>query len=141
MEYIGPVFFGLLLAVFHVLELMVVTKSIKTLILCRKKVDAEVTSVSEEVHEHKDSKTGRVKYSYSYRVTFKYEYNGQTYESCGTSSYCYEKKMKTTIKINPHKPTDICLRGELKSLLMVSLFIPILVMFDCFYVMVVFYSY
>lgn len=141
MEYIGPVFFGLLLAVFHVLELMVVGKSIKTLILCRKKVDAEVTSVTEEVHEHKDSKTGRVEYSYSYRVTFKYGYNGQTYESCGTSRYRYEKNMKTTIKINPHKPTDICLRGELKSLLMVSLFIPILAMFDCFYVMVVFYSY
>ncbi len=51
-------FVGLLLAVFHVLELMVVGKSIKTLILCRKKVDAEVTSVTEEVHEHKDSKNG-----------------------------------------------------------------------------------
>lgn len=108
MEYIVPVLVGAVLLLFHVLTLFVIIKDIKRMILCTETVDAKVETVSRELHKHKDSKTGKVEYKYSYRVTFKYDYNGQTYVSFHTySKRCkYSENQNTEIKINPHNPEE-----------------------------------
>ena len=140
MEYIIPVLIGLLLAVFHVLFLIVMISGIKKMIVCTQKTDALVKSVTEEVDDYKDSKTGKVKYRYRYIVTFKYDHNGQTYESSHTySDHCrYVRNSTAIIKINPHKPEESRTKDELTDLIKVSLIIPIFVIVDLFYFMCVF---
>lgn len=140
MEYIIPVLIGLLLAVFHVLFLIVMISGIKKMIVCTQKTDALVKSVTEEVDDYKDSQTGKVKYRYRYIVTFKYDHNGQTYESSHTySDHCrYVRNSTAIIKINPHKPEESRTKDELTDLIKVSLIIPIFVIVDLFYFMCVF---
>ena len=131
---------GSVLAIFQVLTLFAIIRDIKRMIVCTEKVDARVESVTEEEKEYKDSKTGKVKRKYSYRVTFRFEYNGQTY----TSTHVYEKRCSyfknqdTEIKINPRKPGESWTKGELKDLLSLFLLIPLYVFFDYLYIICVF---
>ena len=110
------------------------------MIVCTQKTDALVKSVTEEVDDYKDSQTGKVKYRYRYIVTFKYDHNGQTYESSHTySDHCrYVRNSTAIIKINPHKPEESRTKDELTDLIKVSLIIPIFVIVDLFYFMCVF---
>ena len=140
MDVIVPVLIGLVLVSIHALTLFVMMGYIKRIILCTKKIDAMVKSVTEEVHKHEDSQTGKTEYDYSYLVTFKYDYNGQTYESSHNySDHCrYIKNQNTIIKINPHNPRESWTKGELKDLLIISLIIPVLAFFDYVYIICVF---
>lgn len=137
MEYFLPGLIGLLLLIFNVLVLYVIISDIKRIIVCTKKVDARIKTVSERVDEHKDSETGKIEYRYSYDVTFEYDYNGQTYKT--TKNYSkrngYDRGVVAEIKINPHKPEEIWTKGELKGLILVCFLIPIFAFFDYVYVM------
>ena len=114
MDVIGPILVGIVLAIIHLVTLFVILGDIKRLIFCTNKVDATVKSVTEKVKKNKDSKE-----KYTYRVTFKYDYNGQTYESFHTySNHCrYSKNSSIDVKINPHKPKECWVKDELKDLL------------------------
>lgn len=131
---------GSVLGIFQVLTLFAIIRNIKRMVVCTKKVDAWVESVTEEVKKHKDSKTGKVKRKYSYDVTFKYDYNSRTY----TSTHVYEKRCSyfnnqdTEIKINPHNPSESWTKGELKDILSLFLLIPLYVFFDYLYIICVF---
>lgn len=131
---------GSVLGIFQVLTLVAMIRDIKRMIVCTKKVDARVESVTEKEKEYKDSKTGKVKRKYSYIVTFKFDYNGQTYESSHVySKRCsYFKNQDTEIKINPHNPSESWTKGELKDFLSLFLLVPLYVFFDYLYIICVF---
>ena len=131
---------GSVLGMFQVWTLFAMIRDIKRMIVCTKKVDARVESVTEEEKEYKDSKTGKVKRKYSYRVTFKYDYNGQTYTSTHVyAKRCsYFKNQDTEIKINPHKPSESWTKGELKDFLSLFLLVPLYAFFDYLYIICVF---
>ncbi len=138
MEIVGLVLAGLVLLIFNILTFYVLIDDIKTMIVCTQKIVARVKTITQERHRHKDSKTGRVKTEYSYRVTFEYEYQGQTYESFHTySKHCrYSENQNTAIKINPHNPEESWTKEELKSLIIVSFMIPVLAFFDYLYIII-----
>lgn len=140
MEIFGAIVIGILLGLWEGFTLFFVIRDLKRLIFCAKNIDAKVKSVTEEVDEHKDPKTGKKDYRYSYTVEFEYEYNGQTYEtSKNYSNHCsFVKNTKTDIKINPHNPKEIWTRGELIDLLKLASAIPLFVFFDLIYVNIVF---
>ena len=140
MEHIFAIFFGVILVIINLLTLSVMIGKIKRMISCTKKIVAKVTSVQEEIDKDEDSETGKVKYKYSYRVTFKYDYNGNAYESEHTyNNHCrYCKNSNTEIKINPHKPKESWTKGELKDVLAIALFIPVLLFLNYLYIITVF---
>lgn len=133
---IGAVIVGLILLFFHLLILCVILGNLKRMIVCTETIVAKVKYVDEKQHKHEDSKTGKVKYDYSYEVTFQYDYNGQIYESeHNYSNHCrYSKNQNTDIKINPHNPEESWTKGELIDILKLSLSIPLLVFFDLIYI-------
>lgn len=126
---------GLILGFFHILTLYILIGEIKRRIVCTEIIDAKVTSVDEECKRYKDSKTGKIKYRYSYTVYFEYDYNGQNYESSHRfSNRCrYSEGQETEIKINPHNPTESLVKGKLKDFLGLFFIIPVFVIFDFFY--------
>ena len=138
MEYVGLVLAGSVLLIFHVLTLFVMIQDIKRMISCTEIVDAKVETITVKRHRHKDSKTGKTKTKRSYEVTFQYDYNGQTYESFHTySKRCrYSENEITNIKIDPHDPEESWTKGELESLIIVSLMIPVLAFFDYLYIII-----
>ena len=95
---IGAVIVGLILLFFHLLILCVILGNLKRMIVCTETIVAKVKYVDEKQHKYEDSKTGKVKYDYSYDVTFQYNYNGQIYESeHNYSKHCRYSKIKTLI--------------------------------------------
>ena len=133
---IGAIIVGLILLLFHVLFLYCIFGYIKRIIVCTEKIYAKVTSVEEDENEHKDSKTGKITYTYSYKTFFKYDYNGQTYETTQTydKNRRYDRGDEPLIKINPHNPKEIWTKGEFIDLLKLSLALPLLAFFDLLYI-------
>ena len=113
---------------------------IKRMIVCSEKIYAKVKSVEEDEDKHKDSKTGKTVYTYSYKTFFEYEYNGQTYEATQTydKNSRYAKGDEPLIKINPHNPKEIWTKGEIIDLLKLSLALPLYAFFDLIYISVFF---
>lgn len=136
MDYVFKYLPGVVLAILHVAFLWAMLGYIKRLLFCTKKVDATVESVSEHVHKHEDSETGKTTYDYSYIVRFAYEYNGKNYESSHKYSKHahYSKGSKASIKINPLKPRESWTKYEFKDLFILSLSIPLLAFFDYLYI-------
>ena len=133
---IGAIIVGLILLLFHVLFLYCIFGYIKRIIVCTEKIYAKVTSVEEDENEHKDSKTGKITYTYSYKTFFKYDYNGQTYETTQTydKNRRYDRGDEPLIKINPHNPKETSgLKGDISTLLGLSLSIPLFAFFDFIY--------
>ena len=127
---------GIILLLIQVLILYFIITSIKSMIVCTEKVVAKVTSVIEEKKRHEDSKTGKTEYRYYYEVTFKYDYNGQVYDTTRTYSdrSKYSNGDNPTIKINPHNPKETWgIKGDINTLLGLSLSIPLLAFFDIIY--------
>ena len=135
MDLVAHIAVGIILGIFHVLLLCVIIGNTKRMLVCTKTVDAKVRSVEEKLKEYKDSKTGRTKTKYHYRVFLRYDYKGQTYDACHNYiKHCpYFKGQETYLKINPFKPTDSWAKGEFLDILKVSLCIPVLVFFDLLY--------
>ena len=130
---------GIILLLIQVLILYFIITSIKRMIVCTEKVVAKVTSVIEETKRYEDSKTGKTEYRYYYEVTFKYDYNGQEYNTTRTYSdrSKYSKGDNPTIKINPHNPKETSgLKGDISTLLGLSLSIPLFAFFDIIYISV-----
>ena len=128
---------GIILLLIQVLILYFIITSIKSMIVCTEKVVAKVTSVIEEKKRHEDSKTGKTEYRYYYEVTFTYDYNGQEYDTTRTYSdrSKYSKGDNPTIKINPHNPKETSgLKGDISTLLKLSLSIPLFAFFDLIYI-------
>ena len=128
---------GIILLLIQVLILYFIITSIKRMIVCTEKVVAKVTSVIEEKKRHEDSKTGKTEYRYYYEVTFEYDYNGQEYDTTRTYSdrSKYSKGDNPTIKINPHNPKETSgLKGDIRTLLGLSLSIPLFAFFDFIYI-------
>ena len=140
MEHIFAILIGLILLFLQGFTLYFMITYIKRIIVCSEKVYAKVTSVIEDEDKHRDSKTGKIEYRYSYNVTFKYDYNGQTYEATQTydKSSRYSKGNEPEIKINPHNPKEIWTKGEFMDLLKLSLGIPLYVFLDLIYIAIVF---
>ena len=138
---IGAIIVGLILLLFHVLFLYCIFGYIKRIIVCTEKIYAKVTSVEEDENEHKDSKTGKITYTHRYKTFFKYDYNGQTYETTQTygKNRRYDRGDEPLIKINPHNPKEIWTKGEFIDLLKLSLALPLLAFFDLLYIGVNFY--
>ena len=127
---------GIILLLIQVLILYFIITSIKSMIVCTEKVVAKVTSVIEEKKRHEDSKTGKTEYRYYYEVTFKYDYNGQVYDTTRTYSdrSKYSNGDNPTIKINPHHPKETWgIKGDINTLLGLSLSIPLFAFFDLIY--------
>ncbi len=133
---IGGILVGLFLLLLHVLVFYFMFDYIKRIILCSEKVYAKVTSVEEDENKHKDSKTGKTVYTYSYKTFFKYDYNGQTYEATKTydKSRRYDRGDEPLIKINPHNPKEIWTNGEIIDLLKLSCALPLFAFFDLLYI-------
>ena len=130
---------GIILLLIQVLILYFIITGIKSMIVCTEKVVAKVTSVIEEKKRHEDSKTGKTEYRYYYKVTFKYDYNGQEYNTTRTYSdrSKYSNGDNPTIKINPHNPKETSgLKGDISTLLGLSLSIPLFAFFDIIYISV-----
>ena len=86
---------------------------------------------------YEDSKTGKTEYRYYYEVTFTYDYNGQVYDTTRTYSdrSKYSNGDNPTIKINPHNPKETSgLKGDISTLLGLSLSIPLFAFFDFIYI-------
>ena len=75
---------GIILLLIQLLVLYFIIAGIKKIIVCTKEVAAKVTSVIDEQKRYEDSKTGKTEYRYYYNVTFKYDYNGQEYNTTRT---------------------------------------------------------
>jgi len=133
---IGAIIVGLILFGLQALIFYFIITDIIRINACSERVNAKVKSVTEEQEKHKDSKTGKTEYRYSYKVTFEYNYNGQTYEStCNYSNHCrYSRGDAAEIKINPRKPEETWTKDELKTLLGLSLSIPLFLFFDLIYI-------
>ena len=128
---------GIILLLIQLLILYFIITGIKRMIVCTEKVVAKVTSVIEEKKRHEDSKTGKTEYRYYYEVTFTYDYNGQVYDTTRTYSdrSKYSKGDNPTIKINPHNPKETSgLKGDISTLLGLSLSIPLFAFFDFIYI-------
>ena len=137
---ISDVFFivvGIILLLIQLLILYFIITGIKSIIVCTKEVAAKVTSVIEDERRYEDSKTGKTEYKYYYETTFEYDYNGQEYETTRTYSdrSKYSKGDTPTIKINPHNPKETSgLKGDISTLLGLSLSIPLFAFFDLIYI-------
>ena len=133
---IGAIIVGLILFGLQALIFYFIITDIIRIHACSERVNGKVKSVTEEQEKHKDSKTGKTEYSYSYKVTFEYNYNGQTYESTRNySNHCrYSRGDDAEIKINPRKPEETWTKDELKNLLGLSLSIPLFLFFDLIYI-------
>ena len=121
----------------QLLVLYFIIAGIKKIIVCTKEVAAKVTSVIDEQKRYEDSKTGKTEYRYYYNVTFKYDYNGQEYNTTRTyrDRCIYSKGDNPTIKINPHNPKETGgLKGDISTLLGLSLSIPLFAFFDLIYI-------
>ena len=130
---------GIILLLIQLLILYFIITGIKSMIVCTEKVVAKVTSVIEEKKRYEDSKTGKTEYRYYYEVTFKYDYNGQEYNTTRTYSdrSKYSNGDNPTIKINPHNPKETSgLKGDISTLLGLSLSIPLFAFFDIIYISV-----
>ena len=127
---------GIILLLIQLLILYFIITGIKSIIVCTKEVAAKVTSVIDEKRRYEDSKTGKTEYRYYYEVTFKYDYNGQVYDTTRTYSdrSKYSNGDNPTIKINPHNPKETWgIKGDINTLLGLSLSIPLLAFFDIIY--------
>ena len=137
---ISDIFFivvGIILLLIQLLILYFIITGIKRIIVCTKEVAAKVTSVIDEEKRYEDSKTSKTEYRYYYNVTFEYDYNGQEYNTTRTYSNRskYSKGDNPTIKINPHNPKETSgLKGDISSLLGLSLSIPLFAFFDFIYI-------
>ena len=130
---------GIILLLIQLLVLYFIIAGIKKIIVCTKEVAAKVTSVIDEQKRYEDSKTGKTEYRYYYNVTFKYDYNGQEYNTTRTyrDRCIYSKGDNPTIKINPHNPKETSgLKGDISTLLGLSLSIPLFAFFDIIYISV-----
>ncbi|WP_281085992.1 DUF3592 domain-containing protein [Eubacterium ruminantium] len=128
---------GIILLLIQLLVLYFIIAGIKKIIVCTKEVAAKVTSVIDEQKRYEDSKTGKTEYRYYYNVTFKYDYNGQEYNTTRTyrDRCIYSKGDNPTIKINPHNPKETGgLKGDISTLLGLSLSIPLFAFFDLIYI-------
>ena len=128
---------GIILLLIQLLVLYFIIAGIKKIIVCTKEVAAKVTSVIDEQKRYEDSKTGKTEYRYYYNVTFKYDYNGQEYNTTRTyrDRCIYSKGDNPTIKINPHNPQETGgLKGDISTLLGLSLSIPLFAFFDLIYI-------
>ena len=128
---------GIILLLIQLLVLYFIIAGIKKIIVCTKEVAAKVTSVIDEQKRYEDSKTGKTEYRYYYNVTFKYDYNGQEYNTPRTyrDRCIYSKGDNPTIKINPHNPKETGgLKGDISTLLGLSLSIPLFAFFDLIYI-------
>ena len=137
---IGAIIIGFILLLFHVLTFYFMFGYIKRMIVCSEKIYAKVTRVEEDENKHKDSKTGKTVYTYSYKTYFKYDYNGQTYEATKTydKRSRYDRGDEALIKINPHNPKEIWANGEIIDLLKLSLALPLYAFLDLIYIATVF---
>ena len=130
---------GIILLLIQLLVLYFIIAGIKKIIVCTKEVAAKVTSVIDEQKRYEDSKTGKTEYRYYYNVIFKYDYNGQEYNTTRTyrDRCIYSKGDNPTIKINPHNPKETSgLKGDISTLLGLSLSIPLFAFFDIIYISV-----
>ncbi|WP_173472320.1 DUF3592 domain-containing protein [Eubacterium ruminantium] len=128
---------GIILLLIQLLVLYFIIAGIKKIIVCTKEVAAKVTSVIDEQKRYEDSKTGKTEYRYYYNVIFKYDYNGQEYNTTRTyrDRCIYSKGDNPTIKINPHNPKETGgLKGDISTLLGLSLSIPLFAFFDLIYI-------
>ena len=128
---------GIILLLIQLLILYFIIAGIKKIIVCTKEVAAKVTSVIDEQKRYEDSKTGKTEYRYYYNVIFKYDYNGQEYNTTRTyrDRCIYSKGDNPTIKINPHNPKETGgLKGDISTLLGLSLSIPLFAFFDLIYI-------
>ncbi len=140
MEYVFAIIVGLILLVLQVFTFYFLINGLKRLIVCSEEIIAKVDSVTEDEDRYKDSKTGKTEYRYSYKVTFKYDYNGQTYEAVNTyHDHCsFSKGDNAALKINPHKPKEYWIKDEFKDIIALFLSVPLYAFFDILYISCVF---
>ena len=133
---IGMIIVGLLLLFFHLITIYVLFNSFRKLIVCTVKTCGRVVSVTSKEKRHEDSKTGKTTYYTEYTVQYEYEYNGQRYlDKMYYNDHCiYSNGDSFDIKINPRKPEDVFMRKDIKTIVILILFLGLLGFFDLMYI-------
>ena len=92
-------------------------------------------SVTSKEKRHEDSKTGKTTYYTEYTVQYEYEYNGQRYlNKMFYNDHCiFSNGDSFDIKINPRKPEDVFMRKDIKTIVILILFLGLLGFFDLMY--------
>ena len=132
---IGMIIVGLLLLFFHLITIYFVFDGFRKLIVCTVKTCGRVVSVTSKEKRHEDSKTGKTTYYTEYTVQYEYEYNGQRYlNKMFYNDHCiYSNGDSFDIKINPRKPEDVFMRKDIKTIVILILFLGLLGFFDLMY--------
>ena len=133
---IGMIFLGLLLLFFNLITIYFIFDGFRKILVCTVKTFGRVVSVTSKEKRSKDSQTGKTTYYTEYAVQYEDEYNGQRYlNKMFYNDHCiYSNGDSFDIKINPRKPEDVFMRKDIKTIVILILFLGLLGFFDLMYI-------